>query len=109
MSKFQIFKAVNNEYRFRLKSNNGEIILSSEGYTAKQSCNTGIQSVKTNAPNNSNYDKKSSRNGEPYFVLKANNGEIIGTSEMYSSTYARDNGIEAVKRDAPLATIEDLT
>jgi uncharacterized protein YegP (UPF0339 family) len=30
-------------------------------------------------------------------------------SEMYSSTYARDNGIEAVKRDAPIASTEDLT
>jgi uncharacterized protein len=42
-------------------------------------------------------------------VLKAKNGEIIGTSEMYSSVGARDAGIDAVKRDAPPAPTKDLT
>ena len=37
------------EYRFRLKAKNGEIILTSEGYTAKAGCENGIESVKKNA------------------------------------------------------------
>ena len=44
-----------------------------------------------------------------YFALKASNGEIIGSSEMYNSTHARENGISAVKRDAPNASILDLS
>ena len=44
-----------------------------------------------------------------YFNLKAGNGEIIGTSETYNSEQARENGIEAVKRDAPGAPVEDQT
>jgi uncharacterized protein YegP (UPF0339 family) len=47
--------------------------------------------------------------GSPYFSLKAANGYIIGTSETYSSAYARDAGIEAVKRVAPSAMILDQT
>ena len=36
-------------------------------------------------------------------------GEIIGRSENYTTRQARENGIEAVKRDAPGASTEDLT
>ncbi len=47
--KFEIFKDKREEYRFRLKARNGEIILASEGYTAKASCKNGINSVVKNA------------------------------------------------------------
>ena len=38
------------EFRFRLKAANGEIIAVSEGYTSKEGCVKGIESVKKNAP-----------------------------------------------------------
>lgn len=108
--RFQIFKDAKGEFRFRLKAKNGEIILrSSEGYTTKQNCQKGIASVKTNAPYDSRYKRGTATNGQYYFVLKSANGEELGISEMYTSTAARDNGIEAVKRDAPNAPVEDLT
>ena len=47
--KFEIYNDKSGEFRFRLKAKNGEIILSSEGYTAKASCVNGIESVKKNA------------------------------------------------------------
>ncbi len=43
------------------------------------------------------------------FNLKAGNGEIIGTSEIYSSLPTCKNGIESVKKNAPAANIEDQT
>ncbi len=108
--KFQIFKSSSNgQYYYRLRAKNGEIILSGEGYTTKQSCLNGVASVRTNAPYDSRYDRRTSLNGQYYFNLKAVNGEIIGTSEMYTSSYGRENGISAVKRDAPSASVEDLT
>lgn len=42
------------------------------------------------------------------FNLKAANHLVIGTSETYKSTQGRDNGIAAVKRDAPAAETVDL-
>ena len=108
-AKFEIFKAINNEFRFRLKAKNGQIILSSEGYTTKANCENGIESVKINSPIDSRYERKLSWSGSPYFVLKASNGQNIGTSEMYSTTSARENGIESVKENAPSASIVDLT
>ena len=47
--KFEIFLDKAGEYRFNLKARNGEIILASEGYKAKKSCENGIESVKKNA------------------------------------------------------------
>ncbi|MBO5517465.1 MAG: YegP family protein [Firmicutes bacterium] len=48
--KFEVYTDKAGETRFRLKASNGEIILASEGYTAKKSCLNGIESVKKNAP-----------------------------------------------------------
>ena len=47
--------------------------------------------------------------GDYRFNLKSGNGETIATSEGYSSKASAINGIEAIKRDAPDAPIEDLT
>ena len=47
--KFEMYQDKAGEYRFRLKARNGAIIAVSEGYTAKASCENGIESVKKNA------------------------------------------------------------
>ena len=47
--KFEIYTDKAGEFRFRLKARNGEIILASEGYTAKAGCLNGIESVRKNA------------------------------------------------------------
>lgn len=106
---YEIFLGKDSLYYFRLKAGNGEIILKSEAYNTKQSCKDGIASVKRHAPYDSNYDRRNSTNGQYYFNLKANNNQIIGTSEVYSSAQARNTGIEACKRIAPTAPIKDLT
>ena len=109
MGKFIISKRKNGQYQFNLKAGNGQTILSSEGYTTKTGCKNGITSVKTNALFDSRYDKRIALNSQYYFNLKAGNGEIIGTSEMYTTITARDNGIESVKNNASNAEIVDET
>ena len=109
MGKFVITKRKNEEYQFNLKAGNGQVILTSEGYTTKQNCKNGIESVQVNSQFDSRFDRKNSTNGKFYFNLKASNGQIIGTSEMYESESGRDNGISSVKQNAPNAEIEDNT
>ena len=43
------------------------------------------------------------------FDLKAANGEVIATSEVYNSEEACRNGIASVQRNAPIAAVEDQT
>jgi len=47
--KFEIFSDKGGEFRFRLKAANGEIVLASEGYKAKDGAKKGIASVVKNA------------------------------------------------------------
>lgn len=109
MGKFVITKRANGEFQFNLKAGNGQTILTSEGYSTKAAATNGIESVQKNSQDDSKFDKKESSSGKPYFNLKASNGQIIGSSEMYESTSARDNGIESVKTNAPSATTDDQT
>lgn len=43
------------------------------------------------------------------FDLKAGNGEVIATSEVYTTEAACKNGIASVTKNAPVAAIEDQT
>lgn len=107
MGKFIISIRKNGEFQFNLKAGNGQVILSSEGYSTKAACENGIESVRKNATDDSRYEKKQAANGSPYFVLKAANGQVIGNSEMYESNAACENGMASVKKNAPDASVSD--
>ncbi|MCS3442272.1 MULTISPECIES: YegP family protein [Microbacterium] len=47
--KFELYTDKSGEYRFRLKSGNGEVIAISEGYSSKAAALNGIESVRRNA------------------------------------------------------------
>jgi len=96
------------KFRFNLKAGNGQVILSSQGYASRADALNGIASVQKHAPDDGNFERKDSSRGEPYFVLKANNGVVIGQSEMYSSTVARDTGIASVQKNGPSADVKDV-
>jgi len=107
--KFELYTDKSGEYRFRLLAGNGQNILASEGYTTKAACENGIESVKTNAPFDERYERKDTAADKFMFNLKAANHQIIGTSQSYTSSSGRDNGIESVKTNAPSAEVSDLT
>lgn len=107
MGKFVVAKNAGDDFYFNLKADNGQVILTSQGYSSKASCMNGIDSVKNNAPDDGQFSRKESTNSKYYFNLKATNGQIIGTSQMYESAAGRDNGIESVKNNAPSASVED--
>lgn len=105
--KFEIKKSTNGKFHFNLKAGNGQVILSSEMYETRGACENGIESIKKNASDASRFEKRLSTKGDPYFILKAGNGQEIGRSEMYSSDAACDNGIESVQKNAPDAEVVD--
>ena len=107
--KFELKKSKNDKFYFSLLAGNGQTILSSEMYEAKASAVNGIESVKKNAGDAARYEKAVAKNGSPYFNLKAANGQVIGSSEMYESEASRDNGIASVKANAPDASVVDET
>ncbi len=103
--KFEIKEGSSGKFRFNLKASNGQTILTSETYETKQGAEKGVESVRKNAPDDNRYERKTAKNDEAFFVLKAGNGEPLGRNETYSSVSAMENGIESVKRNAPDAEI----
>ena len=102
MRKIKSFKDTKNQWRFRVIASNGEIILVSESYHSKRSRNVGINSVCRNSQIKERYERLIAKNGQFYFNLKASNGQVIGTSEMYNSVQSRDKGIESVMKNLEL-------
>ena len=109
MGKFEIKKDKAGKFRFNLKAGNGQVILSSQGYSSRSGCENGIDSVRNNSKKDGMFDRCEAKNGSPYFCLKSTNGQVIGSSEMYSSKSAMENGIASVKKNAGKAKVVDIT
>lgn len=109
-TKYELYKSTaDRQYYFRLRAANGEPILKSEGYLTKAGAMSGITSVKRNSASDANYERKVSSGSLFYFVLRAGNNQIIGTSQMYSSPASREAGIQSVKINGSVADVEDQT
>ena len=105
MGKFVVTVRKNGEFQFNLKATNGQVILTSEGYTTKTACLNGIESVKKNAVDEKKFEVKVAKNGKPFFNLKATNGQVIGASQMYASERTMKAGIASVMKNAPEAPV----
>jgi uncharacterized protein YegP (UPF0339 family) len=119
MGKF-IMKKVASGFKFDLKASNGETIATSEIYTTEAACESGIESVRKNAPvanfedqtiegyktvTNPKFEIYEDKSGEIRFRLKARNGEIIAVSEGYKAKASCLNGVDSVRKNAPDAPI----
>jgi uncharacterized protein YegP (UPF0339 family) len=107
--KFELYKGKRGEFRFRLKAGNGQKVLASEGYKQRGGALKGIESVRKNAVDDARFERKEAKNGQQFFNLKSGNGQVIGTSETYTSAAGREKGIASVQKNAPDATLADLT
>ena len=121
MGKFLI-RNVSSGIKFDLKATNGQVIATSEVYESKAACKNGIESVRKNAPiaafedqtaegfevaTNPKFEMYQDKAGEFRFRLKARNGQIIATSEGYTTKNACENGVESVRKNAPEAAVEE--
>ena len=119
MSKF-VIRAVPSGIKFDLKAANGQVIATSEVYTTEAACRKGIASIRKNAPgagienqteanfpilSHPKFELFLDKAGKYRFRLKATNGQVIATSEGYSSKAGCLNGIESVKKNAEKAEV----
>ncbi len=114
MGKYAVRESKSKFY-FNLKADNGEIILTSEGYNREASCLQGVESVRTNSPvaavedqtvegfkkeTNPKFEVYTDKAGEFRFRLKARNGQIIGVSEGYKAKASAIKGIESIRKNS---------
>ena len=108
-AKFQIKQAKNGKYFFNLLAANGEVILTSQMYTAKSTAKKGIASVQTNAADADQFEEMTNKGGKHYFVLRAGNRQIIANGQAYSSKASMKKGIQSAAKNASGAKVEDAT
>ncbi len=104
---FELNKSKDEKFMFNLKADNNEVILTSQTYSTKQHAVDGMDSVRSNSPKEEQYARKQSIADQPYFVLNATNGEVIGSSQMYSSAAAMETGIRSVRENGPTIMSRD--
>jgi uncharacterized protein YegP (UPF0339 family) len=103
--KFEVFKSPKDgQYYYHLKARNGEKVMSGEGYTTREGCLNGIATVVIHAGYGIYYQRHDDYMNFS-FSLKSRNGEIIGRSENYYTSYGRDRAINLVKALARKAAI----
>ena len=105
---FEVYKDKAEEYRFRLKASNGQLVLSGEGYAAKAGCLNGIESVKENCMIPERFETYQDKAEKYRFRLKAANGQVIGVGEAYETEASLASGIESVKRWATESEIKQI-
>ena len=80
-ARFQTFQGADDRWYFNLYARNGEVVLTSEGYSSEEVALNATFVVAYHAADLRSYDIREARNGEWYFNVLAANGEVIATSE----------------------------
>jgi len=122
MGKFVVKKTATG-FTWSLKAGNGEVIaVGGEVFTTLAATKNGCASVANNAAAAGvedqtaegfetvkcpKFEMYTDKKGETRFRLKATNGQVIATSEGYTTKASCKNGIESVKKNAPDAPVEE--
>ncbi|QTN31401.1 YegP family protein [Akkermansiaceae bacterium] len=104
---YELKQTAGGKFMFNLKAANHQVILTSQLYEGKASAQSGIASVQKHGADDKNFELKTASSGQPYFILKASNGQTIGKSEMYNSEAAAKNGIASVKKNSASSKIKE--
>ncbi len=95
-ARFIVFENSAGGYNFQLRAKNGRVVLRSESYTSEAAALNGTFSVADNGTREKNFEILEAANGDYYFNLKATNGQIIGTSQMYSTKSNATRGMRSM-------------
>ncbi|WP_373778935.1 YegP family protein [Glaesserella sp.] len=106
---YELKLAKDGQFMFNLKAANSQVILTSELYKTRSAAEKGIASVQKNGVEEKNFEFKTTKSDQPYFILKSANHQEIGRSEYYSSKAAAQNGVKSVMNNAASTVIKDKT
>jgi hypothetical protein len=104
-ARFVVFEGHDGRFFFHLRARNGEIVLQSQGYKTEAAALNGTFSVATSGLDLANYELLPSGQNGFYFNVKATNGQVVGTSEVYST---QSNARRACEDIADLLTVIEL-
>jgi uncharacterized protein YegP (UPF0339 family) len=108
--KFEIYKDKSDEFRFRLKAGNGEVLATSgEGYKQKASAKNAIESLQKD-PGKLTWELYEDKKNEHRFRIKAKNGNVLASSsEGYKKKADAEKAMTMIKDGAKDAEVSDET
>ncbi len=95
-------------YKFRLKANNGEILMVSGGYTTKAGAHKGLETFKKNVPEGSKSVQTDKNGYSQWRIFTPNDGRLIAAGEIYSSLESANNSLASVERFYQTDKVVDL-
>lgn len=93
----EIKKDKDNTYYFSLKTISGSTLLNSVSFSNKEEIKKTFLDLDPIAQHENIFERKTNHNGEFLFNLKDRKGNIIGSSQLYSSEAGMENGIKNLK------------
>lgn len=100
-----LFNDDTQKFRFNVFAKNGQIVLSSEQYTTEAAAFNGAFAVQADGQTAANYTLKTNVAGGFYFNLSALNGQIIGTSQQYTTKAAAESAMASLQAFLPSVTV----
>ena len=106
---FELYKDKVEEYRWRLKATNKQIIATSgQGYKDKRDCKKAIDRIKDDAATKLKFETYTDSAKETRWRLKATNGQIIASSgQGYKDKRDCEHAIDVIKKGAEKAKVEE--
>ncbi len=106
--KFETYTDAEGEYRWRLKSSNGQVIaISGQGYVDKRDRASAVDRIKKDV-RTLKFETYADVHGEHRWRLKASNGQIIAASgQGYVDKRDCENAIDVIKQGAQRAKVEE--
>ena len=104
---FQIKKAASGALSFTLKAGNHEVILVSRMHQTDADLRSAIVQLRRQSQLAERYKRMVAKDKSPYFVLTGEDGEVLGTSEMYLSAAAMENGIRSVMSNGAAQLVKE--
>ena len=95
-ARVEVAQGATGQYHFNFDAANGQTVLSSESYTTEAAAFNGAMAVQTDGQNAANYAVLQNAAGGFYFTVTALNGQVIGTSQQYTTKSSAQAAVKSV-------------
>jgi uncharacterized protein len=104
-ARVEVLEGATGKFHFNFFARNGQIVLSSESYETNAAAFNGAFAVQTEGANDAAYTLKQNASGGFYFTVSAQNGQVIGMSQQYTTKQSAADGIASLKALLPAITV----
>ena len=106
---FELKSNADGEFYFHFVDSQGELLLMSGEYPDKQQATQAINDVKVGSLMSNQIAAGTIPDGDAFFVIKDTAGDVLVKSVLFNSRMVFDNALHAVKDNACIAEINDLS